>query len=389
VKCKPKKPRPEFPLYPHRNGQWAKKIRGKLYYFGSWNAPDAALAKYLDERDDLQAGRVPRRSPDAVTTGDLVNLWLEQADHRREAGDITARTFNDYRNIGALIVQELGRNIPAEQIQPSDFAGLRNRVAVRYAPSGLNKTITVVRMIFRWGWESGLLSVLVKHGPNFKGASKRQMRERRNAAVKRLFSAEEFRIILDNCSPVMRAIVLLAINCGLGNSDLAAMREEHLEGEWLNYPRTKTAIPRRIRLWPETLDAINYARTVRPEPIADGDADILFLTINGGRWTWHERGSTNDEIAKQFAKLLKRLGLYEKRRTFYALRHTLQTIGDEVRDPVAVMAVMGHADNSMSAVYREHVGDDRLQAVTDHVRAWLFDEPMEQRAEPARLRVVG
>ena len=41
---KPAKPHADFPLYTHRSGRWAKKIRGRLHYFGPWDDPEPALS---------------------------------------------------------------------------------------------------------------------------------------------------------------------------------------------------------------------------------------------------------------------------------------------------------------------------------------------------------
>src|SRR4051794_18586838 len=88
---KPEKPHPEFPLFPHDNGCWAKKIRGKLHYFGVWADPDGALAKYLEQKDALHAGVTPRPEPRALTIKDLANAFLNHKQSLLDAGELSLR----------------------------------------------------------------------------------------------------------------------------------------------------------------------------------------------------------------------------------------------------------------------------------------------------------
>jgi len=87
---KPRKPRRDFPLYAHSAGRWAKKIRGRVYYFGPWGDPDGALTLYLDQKDDLLAGREPQRKREGLTIRELFNRFLSLRVLMRRAvlGDV-------------------------------------------------------------------------------------------------------------------------------------------------------------------------------------------------------------------------------------------------------------------------------------------------------------
>ena len=74
VVVKPSKPRPDFPLFPDATKRWAKKIRGKTYYFGPWADPDGSLKRYVDEKDYIHAhGRRPPAGTGGTTIRDMVN----------------------------------------------------------------------------------------------------------------------------------------------------------------------------------------------------------------------------------------------------------------------------------------------------------------------------
>ena len=57
---KPSKPRPDFPLWPNPNGQWCKKHKGTPYYFGPWNEPEKAEARYKLWEDAGRPSQVPQ-----------------------------------------------------------------------------------------------------------------------------------------------------------------------------------------------------------------------------------------------------------------------------------------------------------------------------------------
>ena len=143
--AKPAKPYPEFPLFPHATGRWAKKIRGKLHYFGPWADPDAAVAKYLHQKDVLHAGRVPRPESDGVTIRDLCNRFLTAKEQQRDAGDITARTFADYYTTCATLVSAFGKQRLVDDLAADDFETLRADLARTRNPNTLGNEIQRIR----------------------------------------------------------------------------------------------------------------------------------------------------------------------------------------------------------------------------------------------------
>ena len=126
---KPRKPRPDFPLTANGNGQWSKKIRGRVFYFGPWDDPEGAVSRYLDVRDDLQAGRTPRaRQDDRLTVVELCDRFLSRKQDKQQAGEIVLRHFNDYRKTTDRMIRVLGKTSVVEELVPDDFARLRKDI---------------------------------------------------------------------------------------------------------------------------------------------------------------------------------------------------------------------------------------------------------------------
>jgi integrase len=372
VSGKPAKPYPDFPLFAHAAGVWAKKIRGKMYYFGPWDDPDGALKKYLEQKDDLHAGRRPRPDAAAATLKDVCNAFLTAKQAAVDNDELSPRTWAGYKAACDFLVAALGKSRLMADLGPDDFAALRNRLAKRYGPHGLGTTIQCIRCVCKFAFDAELIDRPIRYGPGFKRPSKKTLRLHKAQQGPKLFAPEEVRRMIDAAGQPLRAMVLLGLNAGFGNSDCGnlPLSAVNLDTGWIDYPRPKTGIPRRCPLWPETVAAVREALAARPDPKSAEHAGLVFITSRGLSWA----KDTNDcPVAKETAKLLGRLGINGRKGLgFYTLRHTFRTIADEAKDQPAADFVMGHEVPHMSSVYRERISDERLKAVTDHVRKWLY-----------------
>jgi integrase len=372
VPAKPSKPYPDFPLFAHATRRWAKKIRGKMHYFGPWGDPDGALKKYLEQKDALHSGRKPREDAGGLTVKDLCNRFLNAKRALVESGELAERSWDDYKAACDLCIARLGKNRQVEDLGPDDFAAMRAWMSKRWGPVRLGNVIQRVRSVFKYAGANGLVDRPVLYGEGFARPNKKTIRLARAQKGLRMFEAAELRRVLDAAGQPLRAMILLGVNCGFGNADVGTLPLSalNLDGSWANYHRPKTGITRRCPLWPETVEALKEAVAVRPEPKDPRNAGLVFLTVRGG--SWHKKDRDNP-VSKETRKLLDALGI-NGHRNFYALRHTFETVGGEAKDQVAVDHIMGHARDDMASVYRERISDERLRAVAEHVRKWLFGD---------------
>lgn len=392
---RPKKPVgfPDFPLYAHPLGYWSKKVNGEILHFGRWGRVvngkltplpyDAswreAYANFKARIDDPNLGRGPgtvvtAERPDSgeCTLGKLCDHFLDAKRQRLKSGEIGQRMYDEYKSITDLLIEKFGAKRLVDDLVAKDFEALRDAMDNRWGPVRLGNGVTRVKTVFKYGYETGLVEKPVRFGPEFVKPSASVLRKHRAKNGKRMLTANECQKLLAAADAQMKAMLLLGLNCGFGNHDVATLPLEVLDLEkgWIDFPRPKSGIERRCPLWVETVLALKAAIAERKKPKQEDAEGLVFVTLRGRPWL--SRGIANP-VSVAARTLFKDCGVNGRRGVgFYTLRHVFRTIADGARDQVAANLIMGHSDPTMAAVYREHIGDDRLQAVVRHVHEWLF-----------------
>ena len=209
-----------------------------MHYFSTH--ADTILTKYLEERDDLQASRTPRlHQQEGLTVRDAVNRFLTAKKALLNSDELSPRTWKDYYATAETLIAVFGATRHIADLAGEDFEKLRSRLAKTRGPVALGNEIQRVRSIFAFAWNENLIDKPLRFGASFKKPSRKVIRRARNAAESRIIEAEELRKIIDAAKGAMKAMILLGVNCGFGQSDVAGLpvKAIDLPRSWLDFAR--------------------------------------------------------------------------------------------------------------------------------------------------------
>ena len=230
---------------------------------------------------------------------DLCNRFLTAKLRKRDADELSPRTFSEYKEVTDLLVNKFGKTRLIDDLAAKDFAGLRAGLVKRWGPVRLANTITRIRTVFKYGTDNGLIEKAVRFGTEFVKPDRATMRRHRAKSGPKMLESEQLRLLLDalegkeavlRCAepshgekqekvtlpanPQLRAMVLLGLNCGFGNTDIAnlPMKALDLKSGWVDFPRRRPgspgAAPSGPRPWQHLELYSNRGRRRRPMPNA-------------------------------------------------------------------------------------------------------------------------
>jgi integrase len=384
----------DFPLWLHTpTGQWCKKVKQKVYYFGT-DKDEAAKRWYL-ESDAIHAGVTPESKDEKPTIVELANVF--QADQRLRystTGKPGLRQIELCEMTIKRLISIVGETKRAEDLGPRDFAKIKlelfkpikrtkavrgkvfGRTCTVRAPETVAGDVRRIKVFLNWCFHREYTPA-PRYGDSFptetavaitKASLKKQVRKD--------LSGKDIKAVIEKAGVNYKPLIWLAINSGLGAGDIAAIEFEDIADIdkkecWVNLARLKTGAERRFLMWPETQKAIKEYLKVRRSPIRSHE-HLVFLTNHGLPWVRGEGHHKRvDTAGSTFTKLRKLAGL--ERGSFYDIRRTFATVACETLDFEAVRQCMGHVKDkrNMLAGYVQGISDDRIRKVSDHVRKWF------------------
>jgi len=233
----------KFPLTLHPTGQYCKKIKGKIHYFGT--DKKQALQRYLDQATYLHGSQslIQIASNGKMTLKELADLYLRYQHSRVLAGNLTPKHHNDQiGSLGKLMVF-LGQGRKIESIATLDLQNYKRKLQSAYGSvHRLNLNINIMKAMFHWARRNDILETI----PNIDAISRGKIVHQE----KFTFNSQQISKLLSVADVKMQAMIWLGLNCGFGCTDCGQLKWKDLdfENSRVKLARNKTGVPRNLPL---------------------------------------------------------------------------------------------------------------------------------------------
>jgi integrase len=358
---KRKKRSDKFPLTKHPTGQYCKKIKGKLYYFGADKRK--ALERYYEQAAYLHSGEIVRSriTDESISIKTLCNLFLDYQESRLHIGEISPRHAYDQTMRLRSFAKFVGPNELVSEVSTFDLQSYRRKLAKdSKAPRTINNYIGTVKAMYRWALDNELITGT----PRLRAVKSIRVRKQSRPT----FTPSQIQALLRNAAPQMKAMIWLGLNCGFGCTDCGKLQWEDLDLQngRVRLARSKTGVDRNLPLWPEAIKALKELTI---------SGELVFYTRKGNPWVTTKRVidengrvkyTRTDNVTQEFSKLMKNAGIrMEEGVGFYTLRRTAATLTARSGDPFAVQQLLGHADLRMATTYVQDVSEQTDRAINN------------------------
>jgi hypothetical protein len=164
------------------------------------------------------------------------------------------------------------------------------------------------------------------------------------------FTIEELKTLYQSAVPLVRAFMLLALNCAFKHAEISTLKRTEIKDGLIKRIRGKSKVVAEWKLWPETEAALRWA-TERAEKI--GEKTLVFVTAEGKAYNAKTAGGNKpSRIANLWNDTLAKSGLPEDRRLSF--KHLEKTASTWIRD---------HVGGELASMFISHgtpVKHDRL-----------------------------
>ena len=205
---------------------------GKRNYLGP--DKDKALQRYHQLGLGFEPAQEELAPPIRVTAKDLANRFLvaQQANWRNPK-----TTLKCYKDWLGHFIQDHPR-LKAADVTVEKFAIWKLSLKKRnYSPESINHYLGAVRAMFTFAEATGI----IKQAPKLKRV-KNETRPRAGSTEKPRYTLEHLNKLLEKADSQLKVMVTLALDCGFGPKDIRDLTWDHINGERVTLPRSKTGI---------------------------------------------------------------------------------------------------------------------------------------------------